>query len=47
MSDSDISFIAKENMSSICEIANISNLPEFAYCHFMKYDEEVLYILDK
>lgn len=38
-------FIEKENMTSVYEITNISNLPQTFYEHFMQYDDEVIYVL--
>lgn len=39
------SFIARENMTSVYELASVSNLSDKAYYHFMNCDDEVLYLL--
>lgn len=46
MNASDIMFIQREDMTSIYEMADISDMPEIAYQHFMNYEEEVLYIVN-
>lgn len=40
----EYTFIARENMTSVYSITNISQLPYAAYQHFMNYEDEVLYI---
>lgn len=38
-------FVAKENMTSVYELEDISNLPEMAYHYFINNDNEILYLL--
>lgn len=46
MNSKDIIFIEKEDMASIYITADISNLAQIAYYHFMNCEDEVLYILN-
>ena len=38
-------FIERKHMTSVYELAEIPNLPQMAYRHFMDYEDEVLYLL--
>ncbi len=46
MNSKDIIFIEKADMASIYKTADISNLAQIAYYHFMNCEDEVLYILN-
>ena len=43
--DQKDSFIARENMTSVYELASVSDLSDQAYYHFMNCEDEVLYLL--
>ncbi len=44
MKETDLVFLPRENMSSVYEVEDISDLPDMAYCHFMNSEDEILYV---
>lgn len=43
---SDLYFVSKQDMTSVYELKNISDLSETAYQHFINFEEEILYFLN-